>query len=343
MQYRMTLKWGILFTGALVICAPLFAQQKSKNKKEKEEVIVSENKKKEKLTIIVDGDNVTVNGKPIDQYNGSDIIIRKRGQDEFVWNNDNFNYKFRTPRIAPTPHVYVTPTMPPMPPMAYSTPGDWNFNFDFDHNSKKAILGVTTEDDAKGAKIKEVMKESAAEKAGLKSGDIITQVNGKKVDDAETLSDLIDDKDPGDEIELTYLREKKTQKVKVKLGERKQQSYSRSYRAPRIQGFEKMEPPYNYSFGYNRHRLGLRIQEMEDSSGVKVLEVEEESLAEKAGVKRDDVITEIDGKKVKDTYSARDAMNDSSEKNNFTIKVLRGGSPVNLEVKIPKVLKKSDL
>jgi hypothetical protein len=42
-------------------------------------------------------------------------------------------------------------------------------------------------------------------------------------------------------------------------------------------------------------------------------------------------------------YSARDAMRESRSKTSYTVRVLRNGSPVNIEVKVPKNLKKADL
>ena len=46
----------------------------------------------------------------------------------------------------------------------------------------------------------------------------------------------------------------------------------------------------------------------EDSSGVKVLDVDDGSLADNAGIRENDIITQIDGKQVKDTDDAREAL-----------------------------------
>jgi len=320
------------------------AQQKQKTKKPEKEISPKEGKK-EKVTIIIDGDDITVNGKPVMEYDGDDIVIRKRMLEQSM-----APYVYARPGLKASPRVYVNPRSK----IAYAKPPTaWNFSFngdEFDAFDNKALLGVITEKDEKGAKITEVMKESAAAKAGLAKGDIITQVNGKKVSDPEELADAIEDKKPNDEVEITYLRDNKARKLKVKLGERKSSSYS--FSMPKIdkelnQTFRNFDQFHGDNFfryyGDSRHRLGVRIQETDDSSGVKVLEVEEESVAEKSGIKRDDVITEIDGKKIKDAFSARDAMKESRAKNNYTIRVMRNGSPVNIDVKIPKNLKKADL
>jgi serine protease Do len=89
--------------------------------------------------------------------------------------------------------------------------------------------------------------------------------------------------------------------------------------------------------------FGVKIQDTDDSSGVKVLDVDEESLAENSGIKENDIITEVDGKKVRDTDDAREALNGARGKNLYTVKLNRNGNPQTIEVKVPKKLKKADL
>jgi len=68
-----------------------------------------------------------------------------------------------------------------------------------------------------GAILRAVMPESPAEKAGLKVGDIIQQVDGEPVDSSTTLHDRIANHTVGDEVALTVLREKETLNLKVTL------------------------------------------------------------------------------------------------------------------------------
>ena len=62
---------------------------------------------------------------------------------------------------------------------------------------------------------------SPAEKAGLKEGDIILELNGERVEPARTLASLIQKHQAGEEISLKVLRDGKEMEVKVKLEERK--------------------------------------------------------------------------------------------------------------------------
>ena len=67
-----------------------------------------------------------------------------------------------------------------------------------------------------------VVKNSPADKAGIKENDLIIEVNGKKMDEKSELADLIQEFKIGDEVELTLLRNGgETTKTKVKLEEMK--------------------------------------------------------------------------------------------------------------------------
>ena len=64
-----------------------------------------------------------------------------------------------------------------------------------------------------------VMKDSPAEKAGLKTGDILLEIGGLKLDDAHALSSVIAKQRAGDTISITYLRDKAQHVVQAVLGE----------------------------------------------------------------------------------------------------------------------------
>ncbi|MBR6459184.1 MAG: trypsin-like peptidase domain-containing protein [Actinomycetaceae bacterium] len=90
-----------------------------------------------------------------------------------------------------------------------------------------AALGVTVTSEnldgtsrVRGANVVQVNRGSAAEKAGIKAGDVITSVNGKSISSASDLSKLVKTFSIGDTVEITYIDsagEEKT--VKAKLGE----------------------------------------------------------------------------------------------------------------------------
>jgi S1-C subfamily serine protease len=97
---------------------------------------------------------------------------------------------------------------------------------DIPREMRGALLGVVPEDGLRtdmpkdGVLIREVIAGSAADSAGLRPGDKITQVADKKVVKAQELRDALIDMVPGAEIEVKYLRDGKPGTVKVVLGGR---------------------------------------------------------------------------------------------------------------------------
>ena len=76
---------------------------------------------------------------------------------------------------------------------------------------------------------------------------------------------------------------------------------------------------------------------------MKVLDVDDESAAEKAGIKKDDVITEFDGKKVNSTDELASAARESKEKPAVKVTFNRDGKSQSVEIKTPKKLKTANL
>lgn len=100
-----------------------------------------------------------------------------------------------------------------------------------DHATKLPYLGVKMSDlteqlgdffgvrDGDGVLITEVIKDSPAEKAGLKAGDVIVQIGEARIENSSDVSELISDREVGDEVELGLLRDKRSVTLKATLGE----------------------------------------------------------------------------------------------------------------------------
>jgi len=205
--------------------------------------------------------------------------------------------------------------------------------------------------DGKGAKITGVTEGSAAEKAALRKGDIITKINDAIITNPEELTAAIHKFKPEEKVTVTYMREGKEQKVTAALGKNKMLDLERTYNfsMPRLEKLKElsdldgMKGPYTYSWSNDKPRLGIKAQDTEDGKGVKVLDVDDESPADKAGIKEGDIITQFDGKAVNSADTLAKIAREDKDKASYKINLNRDGKSQEVEVKIPKKLKTADL
>jgi serine protease Do len=321
----------VLLAGLILLSLPAlsFAQKEKEKDKDKDKnlqqiIITRKGNKDEKTVIEIKGDKVTVNGKDV-----------SKAEDVTVHVNNMANMHNR---------VYYHNTENP----------EFNFEFDndldnrvslFTEDSNRAMLGVMTDEDEKGARITSITKESGAEKAGLKVGDVITKIGDEDVEDADDVSEAVRQHKPGDKVKISILRDGKAQTLTAELGK---------WKGVRINNLNPMiapsipmnpEAPYR-GFTYNTNRgpkLGLSVQDTDDGKGVKVLDVAKESTAAKAGVQKGDIITKINEDDVNTTDEVVEAMRDARDEPSVKLQVQRNGKSQNIEVRIPRKLKTADL
>jgi serine protease Do len=310
-------KWITLALMAVSLTAVAQTDQKEKSEDSKE--------KSKRVTIVVDGDNVIVNGKNLKDMSPEEK--EKLG---------NMNL-----RIAPS--------------IRLRTPGNRDRLFDLDEirinkpeGTPRAFLGVMSEKNEKGAKITSVTKESAAAKAGLQKDDIITKVNDESIADSEELFETIRKFKPEDKVTITYLRDGQQKTVAAVLGKTMEMNMDFdfddrlgkgfNFKMPELRELDKFD--WNFS---RKPRLGIEIQDTEESKGVKVTEVEDETPAQKAGLQENDVITSINGKAVTSVDEIKAALKDLKEGDLIKAGITRSGKAQTLEIKIPKKLKTADL
>lgn len=306
---------------AMGLPVTLFAQEKTETKSKDVQVITitRTGDKNEKTTIEVDGDKVKVNGKDVSDNKDVSVRVTKRGGNTHVTGPGSFTF----------------------------STDDFNF---FREDPNRAMLGVVTEGKDKGVEVQSVTKESAAEKAGLKKGDVLKKIGDRKIESTDDVTEAIRAHKPGDKVAITYQRDGKEQKATAELDKYKGIAITAATmpRMPELRALRNLEvpmPPDAPLAGvwFGRPRLGLSIQDTDDGKGVKVLEVDDESLAGKSGVKTGDVITKIDDKSISSVDEVRSAMREKKDGETARLQVLRNGSTQNVEVKFPKKLKTADL
>jgi membrane-associated protease RseP (regulator of RpoE activity) len=77
--------------------------------------------------------------------------------------------------------------------------------------------------DGAGLLVNQFTDNSPAQKAGLKVGDVIFKVDGKRIQTVSDLGEILQDKKKGDKLKLEFLREKKSMSIDVEIGEEESQ------------------------------------------------------------------------------------------------------------------------
>jgi serine protease Do len=262
----------------------------AQQKKEENIIIRKKSDSKEKLTIVVDGDKVTVNGKPIDEFKDEDVeVLRRNVKNLSLSVNNNLR------------DVVVR---------GYG-------------NSKRAFLGVTSETVSEGAKISGITQHSAADKAGLKEGDIITKVDENVLSDDNSLYNIISKYKPTDKVKVTFKRDGKVQTVNAELGK----AIPVPPAPPTYPGADdfsfnfdsNMPNAWTTVTGFGRPKLGVEIQDLEEGKGVKVTDVEDGMAIAKAGLKEGDIITKVNDKEVADVDAMKAAVREYKSGESFKI------------------------
>lgn len=139
-------------------------------------------------------------------------------------------------------------------------------------------LGAT---DLQGALVQQVVEGSAAEKAGLKAGDVITAVNGQPIKGGPELRNRIGLMRVGEVVDLTYFRDGKTHHASATVA-------------------AKGAAPGEDSPAGDLHRAfeGADLGDAANGGGVLIRSVEAESPAAQAGLRQNDVITGVNRQKV---------------------------------------------
>ena len=220
--------------------------------------------------------------------------------------------------------------------------------------SRRAMLGVMTDpkSDKIGALVKDVTPGSAAEAAGLKSGDVITRIDGKVIKDAATLvTEISAQHDAGDRVSINYERDGKERITSAKLQPAGPQTAMRSFRFspddmagdgpggmlrgfPFAAGDDGMAPA---------PKLGLSAEDRADGEGVRVLSVKPGSPAASAGLKEGDVITRMGDDKVASVDELQLGLRGTKPGDRLRLEYQRAGKVAIASVTLPRPVKRKDL
>lgn len=168
-------------------------------------------------------------------------------------------------------------------------------------------------DKSEGALVAEVLKDSPADKAGLKSGDVVLKINGKLVENVGSLRSTIALMKPEETITLVVMRDKKPVEVSVTVG---------------------AHPESELAFSDIQSQLGILVQDvtpelaqqlgLDRDHGVIIKNVDQNSPAQEAGLRRGQVILSVNQKPVNTTDEFFKVMKEVANQKHVLLQVKAG-------------------
>jgi len=210
----------------------------------------------------------------------------------------------------------------------------------------------------RGVVLGTIMNDSPASKAGLKENDVVTEMNGQRVEGASQFRRMIREIPAGRTAQLTVWRDGRALPITVTMGKADEGQRNFAYATPGAFAFRMPElpeipalPEMNMEGGVlgtvARPRLGIDAEDLSgqlgnyfgapEGEGILVRDVGPGTVAEKAGLKAGDVIVSLNGERIRSVGDLRAKLGSRESDKASTVKlgVLRNKSEVAVEVELP--------
>ncbi|HET8922894.1 MAG TPA: PDZ domain-containing protein [Candidatus Acidoferrum sp.] len=208
-----------------------------------------------------------------------------------------------------------------------------------------------------GVLLGKIIPDSPAARAGLKENDVVTEINGQRVEGTSQFRRMIHEIPSGRTAQLSVWRDGRAQTITVTLGKAEDRHRAWKMATPGTFAFRMPEmpeipeiPAMDWSGGMllgGQPRLGIDAEDLSgqlgaffgapDGEGILVREVNPGSAAEKAGVKAGDVITSFNGERVHSLGDLREKLSAKHDEKDKPVKLglLRNKSEISVTVELP--------
>jgi serine protease Do len=182
--------------------------------------------------------------------------------------------------------------------------------------------------------VSNVRQGSSADKAGVKRGDIITAINGEKIDDGNVLRNKVAGTLPGSEIRLSVLRDGNTQELTAVLDEfdledSNRQGDQRNDNGPSV---EKQSGKLGLTLQSVTPQVARQLGLASENEGVVVTDVDQAGVGADAGIARGDVLLEVNRSSVNSPEAVQGAIEKAGDKP-LLLLIARKGQTIYLTVR----------
>ena len=197
----------------------------------------------------------------------------------------------------------------------------------------------------RGVEVTRVEDDSPAAKGGMKTGDVVLEYNGERVEGVEQFMRMVRETPPGREVKLSITRGGSPQQLNVRTGSRKTWMTSRygDIEMPRIEMPEMTLPDVPRAYMSWRSSIaGIEAESLDSQlaeyfgvkEGVLVRSVVRGSAAEKAGLRAGDVIVKIDDNRVTSPREITSSIRSSRSKRTVPVQVIREKREVTINLPV---------
>jgi serine protease Do len=206
----------------------------------------------------------------------------------------------------------------------------------------------------RGVVLGKIVPDSPAAKAGLQENDVVTEINGQRVEGTEQFRRMVREIPAGRTVQFTVWREGRAQPVEVTLGKAEMRHGANTFVAPAAPGSFAFQMPDMPEMGTvfdgspwtpSRTRLGIDAENLDgefghffgapDGEGILVRGVFPDTPAAKAGLKAGDVITSVNGERVRSVGELRSKITERQQEKALKLGLIRNKAELSVSVELP--------